>query len=460
MSQSLRLLMVEDSDSDAALLLHALHQGGYEVTSAVVQTPVAMRAALKRQEWDVITSDHAMPAFSAPAAMALAKTLRPGLPFIIVSGQIDLSLAVSLMRNGADDYVEKRELPRVIPAIERALRQVELRRERQEVRDALEVSETRYRRLFETAQDGILILDAISGAIDDVNPFLMDMLGYSKEEFVGKKLWEIGAFRDTVASKTAFEELREKGYVRYEDLPLQAGNGRLVAVEFVSNVYAVDHTKVAQCNIRDITKRKKAEQALAYVMQAVMSTRDAIGISDAQGHHVFQNTALSELFGYATAEELEAAGGGPAVVKDPVVAREMFGNITHGKSWVGELEMVTKSGRVFPAHERADAILDAAGNIVGLIGIITDITERKRADEALRATLAENENLVAELRHTIAQVKTLRGMLPICAWCRKIRSDDGYWNQIETYLAEHTDLTVSHGVCPDCYAKMMKDGEP
>jgi PAS domain S-box-containing protein len=134
----------------------------------------------------------------------------------------------------------------------------------------------------------------------------------------------------------------------------------------------------------DITARKQAEEKFLCIMKAVESTSDAIGISDSLGHHFYQNKALSELFGYATAEELEAAGGGKAVVKDPEVAKEMFGNIMSGKPWAGELEMVTISGRVFPAFERADAIKDNEGNIIGIIGIITDITDRKRAEEGKR----------------------------------------------------------------------------
>ena len=135
---------------------------------------------------------------------------------------------------------------------------------------------------------------------------------------------------------------------------------------------------------QDITERKRMEKVLLIIGKAVESTSEAIGISDAQGHHFYQNKASSEMFEYATAEEMEAAGGGAAVVKDPKVAKEMFDAIMSGKSWSGELEMVTKSGYVFPALERADAIKDSDGNIVGLIGIVTDITERKRAEDALR----------------------------------------------------------------------------
>jgi diguanylate cyclase (GGDEF)-like protein/PAS domain S-box-containing protein len=128
--------------------------------------------------------------------------------------------------------------------------------------DSLKESELRYRRLFEAAQDGILILDAESGAITDINPFLINLLGYSRQEMMDKKLWEVGAFKDIKASKDAFQALRKNEYIRYKDLPLKAKNGDLIAVEFVSNVYKVGNRKVIQCNIRDITDRKQAHKDL------------------------------------------------------------------------------------------------------------------------------------------------------------------------------------------------------
>jgi diguanylate cyclase (GGDEF)-like protein/PAS domain S-box-containing protein len=126
----------------------------------------------------------------------------------------------------------------------------------------LRTSEIRYRRLFETAQDGMLILDAATRKITDANPFLMELLGFSRDELLGKELWQIGLLKDAQASRRAFRELKQHGYIRYEDLPLQSKEGRQREVEFVSNVYAEDGHQVIQCNIRDITARKQAEHGL------------------------------------------------------------------------------------------------------------------------------------------------------------------------------------------------------
>jgi PAS domain S-box-containing protein len=126
----------------------------------------------------------------------------------------------------------------------------------------LSASEIRYRRLFESAKDGILILDAETGKITDVNPFLIDLLDYSKDQFLDKTIWEIGFFRDIISNKEKFLELQQNKYVRYEDLPLETASGRQINVEFVSNVYMADNHKVIQCNIRDITERKQSESKL------------------------------------------------------------------------------------------------------------------------------------------------------------------------------------------------------
>jgi len=161
--------------------------------------------------------------------------------------------------------------------------------------EAIRDSEVRYRRLFEAAQDGILILDADTGLITDVNPFLMELLDYSREEFIGKTLWEIGPFKDVAASKTAFRELQSQKYVRYENLPLATRAGRSINVEFVSNVYRVNNKKVIQCNIRDITRRKQDELTEQQLRQA--QKMEAVGQLAGGVAHDFNNL-LGVILGY------------------------------------------------------------------------------------------------------------------------------------------------------------------
>jgi len=128
-----------------------------------------------------------------------------------------------------------------------------------EIEAKLRESEVRYRRLFETAYDGILILDSKTGQITDVNPYLENLLGYSKNQFLNKKLWEVGPFKNRKEAKESFKVIQKEGYVRYDDLPLEAKDGKIIQVEYVCNSYMADKILVIQCNIRDITERKKIE---------------------------------------------------------------------------------------------------------------------------------------------------------------------------------------------------------
>ena len=186
--------------------------------------------------------------------------------------------------------------------------------------------------------------------------------------------------------------------------------------------------------VQDITERKQADERLLFIGKAIEAINVAIGISDAHGHHVYQNKASTDLYGYATAKEMEEAGGGAAVVKNPDVAKELFGNIMSGKPWAGELEMVTKSGRVIPCYEYADAVKDHNGNIIGLIGIVTDITERKKSEQKLQESEERYRTLFEKAVEgiTIADCETREFKYANPAFCKML----GYSQ------AELTKLTV------------------
>jgi PAS domain S-box-containing protein len=176
-----------------------------------------------------------------------------------------------------------------------------------QVTATLSASELRYRRLFETTHDGILILDPATRKIIDANPFIAKLLGYDQEEFIGKELFEIGLLKDEAASQAAFRELQTIGYIRYEDLPLKATDGRGVDVEFVSNLYREGDLEIIQCSIRDITERKKTEDALRRA--EVKLSRHAVDLEDTVNRRTIElrtsNTQL-ETFVYSIAHDLRA----------------------------------------------------------------------------------------------------------------------------------------------------------
>jgi PAS domain S-box-containing protein len=253
------------------------------------------------------------------------------------------------------------------------------------VEPALEVSELRYRRLFETAQDGILILDARTGAITDVNPFLIDMLGYSRDEFVDKKLWEVGAFKDIKASKDAFETLQNEKYIRYEDLPLKAKDGHLVQVEFVSNVYPVDGKEVIQCNIRNITERKQVEKKLldseTRYRRLFETAKDGILILEAATGEIMDvNPFLKEMLGYSHTEFVGKQLWEIGLLKDILANKDAFLKLQEkGYTRYENLPLQTKDRRSIWV-EFVSNTYPVDGKLIIQCNI-RDITERKQAEK-------------------------------------------------------------------------------
>jgi len=258
----LNILSLEDSVQDYEIICEQLTDAGYHLNISRVEKENEFSSSLHNQKFDIILADFKLPAFDAFGALRLCNEVCPEVPFICVSGTIGEEKAIELLKQGAVDYVLKDRLERLPFAIKEALDDVKNKDVRKKVEEKLIVSETRYRRLFESARDGILILDGENGKIMDVNPFLIALLGYSKEQFIEKAIWEIGFFKDIAANQDKFLELQQKEYVHYENLPLETADGRKINVEFISYVYSVNYNKVIQCNIRDITERKQAEIAL------------------------------------------------------------------------------------------------------------------------------------------------------------------------------------------------------
>jgi PAS domain S-box-containing protein len=258
MDKSTKVLVVDDDRDLLALTSEVLRRGGYQILEA--STGEECLETVRTQHPDLVLLDVMLPDATGVQVCKQIKAnqqLRGTLVILISGVQVSSDYQADALNVGADGYIVKpisnKELLARVQAMERIKR----------AEEALQASELRYRRLFETALDGILILDGDTAEIDDVNPSLIEMLGYSREELLGKKLWEIGLFQEAEAGKAAFMELHDKGSFRYRDLQLETKLGREIAVECAAcNVHAVDGKKVIQCNIRDITELKIVEDAL------------------------------------------------------------------------------------------------------------------------------------------------------------------------------------------------------
>jgi PAS domain S-box-containing protein len=302
-NKPINVLLIEDNPGDARLIREMLAEtdvARFEL-ECVDRLSTGL-ARLAKRGIDICLLDltlpdsHELDTFERVQAQAQAQAQAPEIPIVVISGLDDEAFAIEAVQRGAQDYLVKSYLGSYVLArtiryaIERKRMEQELERYREHLEELvqqrtaevlrtnsalqaeiaeriraekdLRVSEVRYRRLFESAQDGILILEVETGKIIDVNPFLVGMLGYTHEEFIGKRLWEIGLLKDIVANREAFRQLQERKFIRYEHLPLKVKDGGHRDVEFVSNAYLVDGREVIQCNIRDISERIRDAEKL------------------------------------------------------------------------------------------------------------------------------------------------------------------------------------------------------
>src|SRR5664280_2223109 len=268
---------------------------------------------------------------------------------------------------------------------------------------ALRASELSYRRLFEAAKDGILILEADTGRISDVNPFLSNLLGFSRSEMVGKTVGELSPFKDIESNQAMLERLQQQGYVRYEDLPLETRDGRHIAVEFVSNVYQAGDCNVIQCNIRDITERKRTEDQLKASFKEIGDLKSAldqhaiVAITDPQGKITYANDKICAISKYSRAELLgqdhRILNSGP---HSKEFIRDLWTTIEHGRVWHCEFKNKAKDGSLYWADETIVPFLDDQGKPRQYVAIRNDVTERKVAEEKVLQLNTELEQRVVK----------------------------------------------------------------
>ncbi len=293
MSTPLRILIVEDSEDDALLLVRHIQRGGYEVTYERVEDTASMNTALDYRPWDIIISDYAMPAFNGLAALKLLQEKDIDIPFIIVSGTIGEDVAVQAMKAGAHDYVMKNNPARLIPAIQRELQDVEVRRKRKRAEEALLESEDRYRRLFEDSKDAIYI-STVEGRFLDINQAGVELFGYESKEELLKGNIEQDIYFDRLKRNRTKEIMRTQGFIKDFEQTLKRKDGKLITIVETATTVRDAQGKVVMYRgiLRDVTKQKLLEQQFIQAQKMESIGTLAGGIA-----HDFNNI-LSIILGY------------------------------------------------------------------------------------------------------------------------------------------------------------------
>jgi PAS domain S-box-containing protein len=343
---------------------------------------------------------------------------------------INVSVAIAPMANGDGQIIGASTVARDITARKRA-------------EDAVLQSEEKFRAMFESNSAAIAIIEPDT-TISMVNDAYCHISGYTRQEVIGMS-WtkqippdDLGRLKEynrlrlenpqLAPNKYEFKFYRKDGTIRYALMSISMMEvNRKIITSFI-----------------DVTDSKQAEKELRKLSRAVDQSPASIVITDTNGAIEYVNPKFIQLTGYSFEE---ARGQNPRILKSDEKPSEEYKQlwelITAGKEWRGEFHNKKKNGDTYWESASISPIKDAQGNVTHFLAVKEDITQRKQAEE-------EREKLIKELQFALDNVKTLQGLIPICANCKKIRDDSGYWQQVESYIQRHSDAKFTHGICPEC----------
>jgi PAS domain S-box-containing protein len=418
MGKPLRVLVVEDSEDDVLLTIRALKQGGYDPVCEQVETAEALRNSLHEKLWDIILCDYQMPQFNGLAAIALLKETTIDIPLIIVSGVIGEETAAECMRSGAHDYVKKDNLSRLVPAIERELKEAESRSQRKQAEEAQRQSEDNFRRSLDESPFGVRIV-TVEGETVYANQAFLDIYGYDSIEELKNTPVEK---RYTPESHTGFLIRREK---RRQGIDIQSEytvnivrkNGEVRYLQVFRKEILWNGERQFQVIYQDITERMLADEALRKSEERYRDIFDKIveGIyrTTPEGRFSIINPAFARICGYASPEEM--------MEKVTDIANQLYANpedrsrfqkliAAEGEVKGFEVQFKHPTKELVWVSINSRALRDEQGNIRHYDGTIEDITERKQAEEGLkdsrlqfRALAARQQQIREEMMIMIAR---------------------------------------------------------
>ena len=419
-----RLLLVEDSENDAMLLLRELRRGGYEPVHEQVCTPEGMKRALEEAEgrgepYEVVVSDYYMPRFGAPDALALLRRLGHDVPFIVVSGKVGEDAAVGIMKAGADDYVTKENMARLCPAIERELKEAEVRRERARAEEALARSEIRFRRLVEQAADAVFVHD-LEGRLVDVNRRACESLGYAREELLGMSVSDVEVDHDHGSLKGLWEEISSGEPVTLEGAHRRK-DGSAFPVEVRIGVFEDGVSPLVLALARDVTERKEAEKraketearyrTLVEQIPAVTYVQEPFG--DKRVTYVSPQT--ESVFGYPADRELLDPGHWLNIMhpddRERVILEDERTDRT-GETFRAEYRQFASDGKLVWIRDEATLVRDDSGRPLYWQGVQYDVTEERLAEEGLRRSEERYRTFIGQSSEGIWRFE-LEGPMPV-----------------------------------------------
>ena len=414
MGVSLSILFVEDSEEDALLTLRVLARGGYDVTWERVWTAQAMSEALDRREWDLVISGYVMDGFGGMDALSMLRERDPDLPFIVVSGAIGEDTAVAAMKAGAHDYIMKDNPARLVPAVERELREAGWRRERRAALVMLRESEERYRSLIDNMSD-VVVRVGLDRIISYVSPRVWDLSGVKPHQVIGRPYYEVVAPESVPRIEEQFRLLLAGQSETFHDVLVIHDDEHLVPVEAsVMPLYGADGALTGvQAILRDVSERRRAERELSAAHHRLQNIieflPDATFVIDDRGRVIAWNRAIEEMTGV---RKEEIVGKGDHAYATPFYGHphpilidhiggdlaDMNGHYDHvqreGDALYAEMFIPSiYGGRGGYVWSIASPLYNESGSRVGAIESVRDITARKLAERALRESEARFRDL-------------------------------------------------------------------
>jgi PAS domain S-box-containing protein len=454
--QSLHVLMVEDSEDDALLIIRELKKGGYNPVHERVETAAAMKKALQEKQWDIILCDYKIPKFSGAHAIALLQETNIDIPLIIVSGTIGEETALECMRSGAHDYIMKNNLSRLCLAVGRELEEAEVRVQRKRMGEDLEESENKYRLSFENVTDVIYTIDKDLNILS-VSPSVERVLGYKPQDFIGQPVSALGniltpeSFEQAIAnisvilkgetiSLMVYRFIAKDGTIKYGEVsgsPMMR-NGKIIGIISVA---------------RNITERKRAENALQvsekYFKEITENSSDIIVITDKNGDIKYCSRSTERFTGYKPEELI---GRNVIRIIHPDDVKRAVGDF--GKAILAKDSAIPNGFRIVH-KDGSERYFEGLGknlldnpSVAGFIMNVHDTTERKQADEALRESERKYKSLIDNFQDIILTIN-LEGKITFAS--QSIKEKLGYES------AETINMSILDFVQEEDHQRVMEN---